>query len=40
MTRFWAIPVAALGGWLVAFVWDLADGTDQTPPWGNDDCDA
>ena len=31
--RFWAIPLAGLGAFLFAFIWDLADGADDVPPW-------
>ena len=36
--RYWAIPLSALGAFMVTFLWDLADGPDDVPPWV-EDCD-
>lgn len=36
--RYWAIPIAALGAFVVTFLWDLADGADDVLPWV-EECD-
>ena len=31
--RFNAVWMALVGGFLFSFIWDLADGPDDIPPW-------
>lgn len=38
MDKYRAVPLAFFAGWLFAFIWDMADGPDQVPPWVVEEC--
>ena len=34
--RYWAVPLTFLGGLVLGIIWDIADGSDDVPPWVED----
>ena len=37
--RYWAVPLTFLGGLVLGIIWDIADGSDDVPPWAEDGLD-